>query len=162
MVGRKQQEEMLRAEGIDGKAKLGEWWIIGKSGGELEMVEFIKFELELTVSGRSPYNVMHKQLTPYGVYSRLSKGMILPVKVHPEKPKKLLLDWDQFGAGPQVQILDGADLQVNVVDALKDLGITTGKKDLKGRLSELEELYKEGLITKDEYDNKKAEILKDL
>jgi hypothetical protein len=33
---------------------------------------------------------------PVGVIDRLSKGMILPVKVHPEKPKQLLLDWDQM------------------------------------------------------------------
>jgi len=33
---------------------------------------------------------------PVGVINRLSKGMILPVKVHPEKPKQLLLDWDQM------------------------------------------------------------------
>jgi len=33
---------------------------------------------------------------PVGVINRLSKGMTLPVKVHPEKPKQLLLDWDQM------------------------------------------------------------------
>ncbi|MGB2911661.1 MAG: hypothetical protein WBF05_05555 [Anaerolineales bacterium] len=33
---------------------------------------------------------------PVGVINRLSKGMISLVKVHPEKPKRVLLDWDQM------------------------------------------------------------------
>ena len=31
-----------------------------------------------------------------GVIDRLSKGVILPVKVHLEKPKQVQLDWDQM------------------------------------------------------------------
>ncbi len=76
---------------------------------------------------------------PVGVINRLSKGMISLVKVHPEKPKQLLLDWDQMEA----QVIDEGE-----------------EKALKDRLSGLEGAYKEGLIAKDEYESKRAEILK--
>jgi hypothetical protein len=80
-------------------------------------------------------------LTPVGLIGQFRPGVILPVKVHPEKPKQLLLDWDQMEA------------QVTVEDI---------RKNLKDRLSELEDASKEELIVKDEYENIRAEILKDL
>ena len=160
MKTRAKREAQLREEGIDGKAKLVKWWIIGKSGGELELIELIKFELEVMVTGKPPYKVKHRQLTPFGVFTNLSKGMILPVKVHPEKPRQLLLDWEQTGS--QVQVMDAADLPVNVLEVIKGLGVVDGKRDLKDRLSELEDAYKEKLITVDEYESKRAELLKNL
>jgi hypothetical protein len=66
--------------------------------------------------------------------------VILPVKVHPWKPLELLVDWDQM----KTQIAEGES------------------KELKDRLSELEDAHKEGLISQDEYENKRAETLKDL
>jgi hypothetical protein len=161
MIGRRRLEEFLKTAGIDGTAKLGERWYVGKSGGAMELVEFMKFELEVTVPGRAPYKVNHKQLTPFEIYNRLTKGMILPVKVHPEKPAKLLLDWNNFQ--PQVQVMDQADLPENILAAIQGMGVGGGsKKDPKTRLQELDELHKEGLITTEEYKKKKGEILKDL
>ncbi|MCJ7734096.1 MAG: SHOCT domain-containing protein [Anaerolineales bacterium] len=161
MLGRKKLEEFLRAEGIDGTAKLGERWYVGKSGGEMELIEFMEFELEISVPGRTPYKVKHKQLTPYGVYSKLSKGMILPVKVHPEKPAKLFLDWDNLQA--QGQVTDQADLPENILVAMQRLGVGGGsKKDPKTRLRELDELHKDGLITQEEYQKKRDQILNEL
>jgi len=106
--------------------------------GAMEYIERCEFELEVMVAGKPPYKVKHRQSTPFAVFSQLSKGMILPVKVHPEKPGQVLLDWEQMGT----QVLEGADL--------------------KDRLSELEDAYKEGLVTADEYESKRAEILKNL
>ena len=161
MLGRKKLEEFLRAEGINGTARLGERWYVGKSGGEMELIEFMEFELEVSVPGRTPYKVKHKQLTPYGVYSKLSKGMILPLKVHPEKPSKLLLDWDNME--PQVQVMDQTDLPENILAAMQRLGVGGGsKKDPKTRLHELDELHKEGLITAEEYKTKRDQILNEL
>jgi hypothetical protein len=154
------REAQLRAEGIEGKAKLIESWIIGKSGGELELIELIEYELEVMVTGKQPYKVKHRQLTPFGVFTRLSKGTIIPVKVHPEKPKQLLLDWEQTGT--QVQVMDAADLPVNLLEVIQGLGETDGKRDLKYRLRELEDALKEELITVEEYESKRAELLKTL
>jgi len=154
------REAQLRAEGIEGKAKLVESWIIGKSGGELESIELIEYELEVMVTGKQPYKVKHRQLTPFGVFTRLSKGTIIPVKVHPEKPKQLLLDWEQTGT--QVQIMDAADLPVNVLEVIQGLGEADGKRDLKDRLRELEDAFKEELITMEEYESKRIELLKNL
>jgi len=154
------REAQLRAEGIEGKAKLVESWIIGKSGGELESIELIEYELEVMVTGKQPYKVKHRQLTPFGVFTRLSKGTIIPVKVHPEKPKQLLLDWEQTGT--QVQVMDTADLPVNVLEVIQGLGEADGKRDLKDRLRELEDAFKEELITMEEYESKRIELLKNL
>jgi len=154
------REAQLRAEGIEGKAKLVESWIIGKSGGELESIELIEYELEVMVTGKQPYKVKHRQLTPFGVFTRLSKGTIIPVKVHPEKPKQLLLDWEQTGT--QVQIMDAADLPVNVLEVIQGLGEADEKRDLKDRLRELEDAFKEELITMEEYESKRIELLKNL
>lgn len=85
-----------------------------------------------------PYKVNHRQPTPVDLLGQFRPGVILPVKVHPEKPKQLLLDWDQM------------EVQVIVEDE---------KKELKDHLSELEDAYKEGLIAKDEYESKRVEIL---
>jgi len=160
MMRRAKREAQLRSEGIDGEAKLVQSWIIGKSGGELESIELIEFELEVMVTGKPPYKVKHRQLTPFAVFTNLSKGTIIPVKVHPEKPKQLLLDWEQTGT--QVQVMDAADLPVNVLEVIKGLGEVEGKRDLKDKLSELEDAYKEELITVDEYESKRAELLKNL
>ncbi len=160
MIGRKKREEFIRTNGIDGTAKLGEWWIIGKSGGALELVEFMKFELEITVAGGSSYTIKHRQLTPYRVYSVLNKGMILPIKVHPDKPEKVLLDWDNIQ--PRVQVMESADLPENVLETLKGLGVKETRGNLKTRLRELEEAHQEGLLTADEYNRKRTEMLKEL
>jgi hypothetical protein len=141
IVAKARRKKYLLAEGVDGKAKLIQWWVFSRSGGAVSYVERCEFELEVTVTGNPPYKVNHRQPAPIGVLGLLSKGMILPVKVHPEKPKRLLLDWDQMEA----QAIDEGE-----------------KKALKDRLSELEDAYKEGLIAKDEYENKRAEILKNL
>ena len=129
----------LLAEGIDGKVKIVEWWLFTRSGGAISYMENCEFELEVMVAGHSPYKVSHRQPTPIGVINQLSKGMILPVKVHPEKPKQLLLDWDQM----EEQVINEGE-----------------EKALTDRLSGLEGAYKEGLIAKDEYESKRAEILK--
>ena len=157
---RAKREAQLRAEGIDGKAKLINSWIVGKSGGEIESIELIMYELEIFVSGKPPYEINHRQLTPFAVFSRLSKGMEIPVKVHPEKPKQILLDWEQ--SAPQVQVMHATDLPEDVLGAIKGLGVVNQKRDLKEKLRELEDAFNEDLITVDEYESKRAELLKNL
>ncbi len=141
LVALARQRAYLLAEGIDGQAKVIQWWLFSKSEGVVSYVENCKFELEVMVAGKTPYQVSHRQPTPIGLLEHLREGVILPVKVHPKKPKKLLLDWDRM----ETQVDDGGE-----------------KRELKDRLSELEGAYREGLIARDEYESKRAEILKDL
>jgi len=138
VVALARRKTYLLAKGIDGKAKLVQWWVFSRSGGAVSYVENCEFELEVIVAGTPPYKVNHRQPTPIGVLNQLSQGMMLPVKVHPSKPKQLLLDWDQL----EVQVPDQGE-----------------KRELKDRLSELEDAYKEGLIAQDEYERRRAEIL---
>jgi hypothetical protein len=85
----------IREKGLAGSARLLNWWLLGKSGGELEAVEFFEFELEIHLDQRSPYTVKHRQLVPYEIYNRFQKGLTVPVKVHPDKHEKVIIDWDR-------------------------------------------------------------------
>ena len=84
---RDQREADIREKGIDAKAKLIEWWMIGETNPTLEMEKACKFELEVMMEGKPSYTVKFRQIVPFRVYTQLSRGMILPVKVHPEKPE---------------------------------------------------------------------------
>lgn len=155
---RVRREAEIREEGIEGKAKLVRWWIIGKSGGELNTRELCGFELDVMVEGKPEYKVKHRQLVPFGVYSQFSNGMILPLKVRRGKPGQVMLDWERVGG----QVIDGMTLPDDVIEVIKGLKPLKKKEDLKDRLRELEDAYKERLISADEYESKRAEILKNL
>ena len=131
----------ILSDGVDGKAKILQWWLYSRSGGVVSYMENCDFELDVMVPGKPPYQVKHSQPTPGGLLGHLKEGVILPVKVQPEKPKQLMLDWGQV------------EDQVIAEDE---------KKTFKDRLNELEDAYKEGLVEKAEYESKRAEILKDL
>jgi len=160
MMFRARREAKLRSEGIDGAAKLKKWWIVGKSGGEIESIELIEYELEVHVAGNPPYQIKHRQLTPFGIFSRLWEGMEIPLKVHPEKPKQVLLIWEE--AGPVVQVVQSPDLPDEVIEAIKGIGAASFKGTLKSRLRELEDALQENLITKEEYERKREELLTNL
>lgn len=151
-------EAEIRERGIEAQARLVNWWIIGKSGGEMELVEYLEFELEVMVGDKPPYTTKHRQLVPFAVYSQLSRGMILPVKVHREKADRVMLDWERGGA----QVAGGMVRPVEVMEVLRGLMPVEEKGDLKDRLRELEDAHKEGLISTVEYESKRADILKDL
>jgi len=158
MRARVRREAEIREKGIEGKAKLVRWWILGKSLGELNTKELCKFELDVMVEGKPVYKVKHRQLVPFGIYSQFSNGMVLPLKVHREKPERVMLDWERV----EGQVIDGMTLPDDVIAAIKGLKPLKEKGDLKDRLRELEDAYKERLISADEYESKRAEILKNL
>jgi hypothetical protein len=91
---RDQREADIREKGTDATAKLVEWWIIGETNPTLEMEKACKFELEVMMEGKPSYKVKFRQIVPFGIYTQLSRGMILPVKVHPENPARVILDWE--------------------------------------------------------------------
>ena len=149
-------EKEIQATGIEGQATLTSWGIMHKSGGELEAVELIEYDLDVTVGGNPPYRVVHRQLTPFDIYNRMNKGMVLLVKVHREKPEIVLLDWRR-GVGQAQSPEDIANL---IGEALKGVQPKTSEGNLNSRLKSLEEAYREGLTTAEEYERKRAEILK--
>ena len=128
--------------GLDGKAELLQWWqVTHAEDGEIRYNEGFEYELEVTAPGKSPYKLTHRQSAHFNVFTRFHEGMILPIKIHPQNPEQILIVWD--------------DLELPAQGGAED-------KELKDRLSELEEAYKGGLITKEEYESKRGEILKKL
>ena len=54
-------------------------------------------DLEVTIEGRDPYPVRDTFKVPKP-YWAIAKGVSLPVRVDPEKPDRILIDWDAFEA----------------------------------------------------------------
>jgi hypothetical protein len=88
--------------------------------------------------------------------------MAIPVKVHNRRPDKVWIDWERANSSPQAQVVQASDLSGPLADALKGVKLPQPRGDAKARLTKLEETYQAGLITADEYQAKRAEILKDL
>jgi len=153
---RDQRETEIREKGIDAKAKLIEWWMMGETNPTLEMEKACKFELEVMLEGKPPYTVQFRQIVPFRIYTQLGRGMILPVKVHPDKPERVILDWER----ESVQAIGEIPVSVNVAEVMKGLIPVEEKGQLKDRLRELEDARKDGLISQDEYENKRTELLK--
>ncbi len=83
----------IRKEGIPGQAKILDWYSRPSETGGSQVV---RFELEVTFSGRSPYKIKRRQLVPINAFHLLKKGATLPVNVHPKNPEKLvLIMWDR-------------------------------------------------------------------
>ena len=52
--------------------------------------------LEVHVDGSAPYIVQGLFSIPGNVADGVSPGMTVPVKVHPQKPKRVAIDWDAW------------------------------------------------------------------
>lgn len=155
---RNAREERIRREGIPGMAKVINWWIVGKSGGSMSTVESCRFELEVAIEGQAPYIVKHRQLVPWRVYSQIGKGTCLPVKVDPQNPRRVVLAWDE-ARGPTI----GGDVSLaEVAEMMRQAPQADEKGALKERLRQLEEAYREGLTSAEEYESKRAKVLEEL
>jgi len=109
----------------------------------------------------------------------MTVGMEVPVKVHPEDPSRIAVQWDAQQANIAAQggdmnaVMGGfnatyggaADAAMRQAQAAQAGGQPAGQAgggDVGERLKKLGELREQGLLTDDEYDAKKAELLKEL
>lgn len=94
------RKRLLR-EGIPGQAT-----ILSLDGGNLVVNNInymITFQLRVTVPGRAPYDVSHRQLVPIFSLASLPVGSTVPVMVDPRDPTKLTIDL----AGESVALRQG-------------------------------------------------------
>jgi hypothetical protein len=85
------RRKRLLREGIAGQAT-----ILSLSGGNLVINNvnyMITFRLRVSVPGRSPYDVEHKQLVPVFQLASLPVGSTVPVMVDPQEPTRLTIDF---------------------------------------------------------------------
>jgi hypothetical protein len=107
----------------------------------------------------------------------MTVGMEVPVKIHPDDPQRIAVQWDAQQAniaaagGDMNAVMQGmgatyggaADAAMRQAQA-GQAGAAGGggQEDAAARLTKLGELREQGLLTDDEYEAKKAEVLKDL
>ena len=103
----------------------------------------------------------------------MTVGMEVPIKIHPEDPQRIAMQWDAQQAniaaagGDMAAVMGGleqtyggaADAAMRQAQAGGQAG---GQEDTAARLKKLGELREQGLLTDDEYEAKKADVLKDL
>jgi hypothetical protein len=89
------QDELL-STGLPGKA------IIRDMGTPERGAMWFNLTLDLEVhpSTREPYRVANEYLVPQA--ANLGIGVELPVRIDPDDPAKIAIDWDNAGRGPQL------------------------------------------------------------
>jgi hypothetical protein len=66
---------------------------VAETGLTVKDAPQVDMTLEVSVAGRPPYQVGHRQLVPRLAVGRLSDGRPLRVLVDPAQPDQLLIDW---------------------------------------------------------------------
>ena len=112
----------------------------------------LAIDLEVHVSGRRPYRVNSTYLVPAG--AAIGEGVSLPIKVDPNDPSKIAIDWDSAQRAP-------ARGEVRSVGAS---GFAPGaappeRADHIGELERLARLRDSGALTDAEFEQQKAKIL---
>ena len=116
----------------------------------------LDIDLEVHVSGREAYRVTNQYMVPAS--ATLGPGVTLPVKVDPNDPAKIAIDWDSAATGPargEVRPAGGgAD-----APAPAPQRAALGGGDTVAELERLAKLRDSGALTDAEFEQQKARIL---
>ena len=142
-------QNRILAEGIDGTAV-----IVGMGTPERGAQRFnLDLDLEVHVSGRAPYRVANQYIVPAS--APLGQGVTLPVKVDPNDPAKLAIDWDNVASGPA----RGEVRPVGGGEGFSPAPAPAGAGDSVAELERLAKLRDSGALTDAEFEQQKAKIL---
>jgi hypothetical protein len=93
-VGRRAaQKDRLHETGLEGEAT-----IVGVEQTGMLMNEnpYARLDLVVRVPGHPPYEVRHREIVPQVMLGRLTSGSPLPVRVDPNRPSHLLIQWERL------------------------------------------------------------------
>jgi Short C-terminal domain len=113
----------------------------------------LDIDLEVHVNGRRPYRVNNMYMVPAG--ATIGPGATLPIKVDPNDPSKIAIDWDAAQRAPER----------GEVRPVGDSGFSPAPAPPAGggdNIAELERLAKlrdSGALTDAEFEQQKAKIL---
>ena len=113
----------------------------------------LDIDLEVHVSGRRPYRVNNQYMVPAG--ATIGQGVTLPIKVDPNDPAKIAIDWEGAQRAPQRG-------EVRPVGGSGFAPAPAPSSDGGDNLAELERLAKlrdSGALTDAEFEQQKAKIL---
>jgi putative oligomerization/nucleic acid binding protein len=114
----------------------------------------LNIDLEVHVSGRAAYQVNNMYMVP--ATASLGPGVSLPIKVDPNDPAKIAIDWDSTPTGPaqgEVRPVAGA---AGFAPAPTP---SSGGGDHVAELERLAKLRDSGALTDAEFEQQKAKIL---
>lgn len=146
-------QSRLLTEGIDGEAV-----IVGMGTPARGAQQFnLDMDLEVHVSGRQPYRVANQYIVPAS--ATLGQGVKLPVKVDPNDPAKLAIDWANAATGPaRGEVRPAGDSGFSAVPPAAPAS-TPGGGDSVAELERLAKLRDSGALTDAEFEQQKAKIL---
>ena len=111
-------------------------------------------DMEVHVSGRQPYRVNNQYMVPAG--ATIGQGVSLPIKVDPNDPAKIAIDWDSSQRAPahgEVRPVGGSGFAPAPAPA------PSGGGDHLAELERLAKLRDSGALTDAEFEQQKAKIL---
>ncbi len=114
----------------------------------------LDIDMEVHVSGRQPYRVNNQYMVPAG--ATLGQGVSLPIKVDPNDPAKIAIDWDSAQSAPargEVRPVGGSGFVPAPATAPSAGG------DHLADLERLAKLRDSGALTDAEFEQQKAKIL---
>jgi hypothetical protein len=167
-----QHQALLR----DGEAAVGKILAVHYTGVRVNGVPVYKIDMEIYSYNREPYQASaRKRMGYYGISGpNLFQGGVVAVKIDPNKPQRVAIDDNadpdptllkQAGFGGAVNIpgMPGARVFTSAMTFdLRDIGINTPEQNrdsLKERLQQLKEAYDAGLITPQEYEQRRKQML---
>jgi hypothetical protein len=65
----------------------------------------LELNLEVRIDGRDPYSVLQEFKVPKKWF-KIVRGVELPVRVDPEQPDRIVIDWEAFGAAGGKQVVE--------------------------------------------------------
>jgi Short C-terminal domain len=150
LTGQSGERSQILANGIPGQG------VVVAHGSPARGAQWFSMDIdmEVHVSGRQPYQVRNQYLVPAG--ATIGQGVNLPIKVDPNDPSKIAIDWESAQTAPQrgeVRPVGGS-------------GFTSAPTPSSGggdHLAELERLAKlrdSGALTDAEFEQQKAKILR--
>ncbi len=125
--------------------------------------------LEVHPPSGQPYEVQYV-FPATRMKAAITAGMELPVKVHPEDPQRVAVQWDAQQAsiaaagGDMAAVTQGMqNAYGNVADqAMRDAQAKQASEDPAEKLKKLGEMKDAGLITEDEFEAKKKDLLAEM
>jgi hypothetical protein len=146
-----QDQERILAEGTAGEAV-----IVGMGTPARGAQQYnLDLDLEVHVGGRAPYRVANQYIVPAS--AKLGQGVRLPVKVDPNDPAKIAIDWQSAESGPargEVRPVGGGGFS----PAPAASGSASGG-DSVAQLERLAKLRDSGALSEAEFEQQKARIL---
>lgn len=118
----------------------------------------LNIDLEVHVPGRAAYQVNNMYMVP--ATATLGQGVSLPIKVDPNDPAKIAIDWDSAPTGPaqgQVRPVEGSGGFTPA--PAPAAAASSGGGDTVAELERLAKLRDSGALTDSEFEQQKAKLL---